>query len=199
MEAQSKGLFVSKAEAIATLWKLALPNKSWPVCLVVKEATLHGSLTLPTSRKLTISGLCSPLQAITAALQLLPPFQVTMLILLFQSNHLPVDIPLWPLKLNCFVFSAFQTIYSLTMVYLFFFLQRPSSQIIQWHSKPRPSTGIGCCQALNSLLKKISDYTCLTSTWFIHFSHTVWPPKTRCLSPLGHQLGNDQDKKGGAL
>lgn len=114
-------MFVSKAEAIATLRKLALPNKSWPVCLVVKEATLHGALTLPTSRKLTISGLCSPLQAITAALQLLPPFQVTMLILLFQSNHLPVDIPLWPLKLNCVVFSAFQTIYSLTMVYLFFF------------------------------------------------------------------------------
>ena len=93
------------------------------------------------------------------------------------------------------MFSAFQTIYSLKMVYLFFFLQWPSSQIIQWHSNSRPSTGIWCCQALNSLLKKISDYTSLTSTWFIHFSHIVWPPKTRCLSPLGHQLGNDQEKR----
>ena len=129
MEAQSKGLSVSKAEAVATLRELALRNKGCPVCLVVKEATLHGALTLPTPRKLAISGLCSPLQAITGALQLLPPFQVTVLIPLFQSNHLPVDIPLWPLKLNCHVFSIPNHLQSENGVPFFFFCNGPAVKL----------------------------------------------------------------------
>ena len=44
------------------------------------------------------------------------------------SRYTPVA-----LELNCVMFSAFQTIYNLTVVHLSF-SQWPSSQIIQWHS-----------------------------------------------------------------
>lgn len=85
-------------------------SKSWPVCLAVKEATLHRAPTLPTPRKLTILGLCFPLQSISGASLLLTLFLVTVLTMLFQSNDLTLDVPLWPLKLNYAMFSAFQTI-----------------------------------------------------------------------------------------
>lgn len=128
MEAQDKGLFIPKAAAITTLWTLVLPSKSWPVGPVIKEATLLRALTCPPQGNRPYEA-CSPLQPISCPAPAATS-QATVLILLFQSNHLTLDIPLWPLKLNCVMFSAFQIIYSLTMVHLSF-LQWPSSQIIQ--------------------------------------------------------------------
>lgn len=109
-----KGLHVSEAEAITALWWLMTPGKNWPVCLAVKEDTLHGALALPAPRELTVLGLCSPLQ-----LSLVPQccWYFFTALRLFQFNHLTIGTQLWTWKLNCITFLAFQIIYNLTMVH----------------------------------------------------------------------------------
>lgn len=102
------------------------------------------------------------------------------------------------------MFSAFQSIHSLSMVPSYFLQWPPNNgpivKIFDDIPHSLPSTGIWYCQGLNSSLKKIY-YSILF--WFTHLSKTALSPNvvgTRNSSPpLGHQLGNGKDKRGGGL
>lgn len=120
---------VSEAEAITALWWLVTPAKSWPVCLAITEATLHGVLTLPAPRQPNILGFCSPLgyhRCLNAA-DALSGYSV--------ADAAPVQssdsrYSIVALKLNYAMFPAFQTICNLITVHLFFWQWPPNNRPI---------------------------------------------------------------------
>lgn len=88
-----------------------------------------GGLALPAPRKGTVLGLCIPLRAIIGTSLLLTLFQVNVLMMLFQSNHLTPHMLLQYLKLNYVLPNHL----SLTIAYLFFFF------FLQWPQNNEPT------------------------------------------------------------
>lgn len=126
--------------------RLVTLAKSWPVCLTMREATLHETLTSSGPGRWTTLDLWPPLRPISGASLLLTLFQVT--VLLFQSDQLSPNKSVWPLKLICVMWSASQTICRQDNNVPFVEKATHNGLIVKVFSHPPmllPSTGIWCC------------------------------------------------------
>lgn len=171
-----KGLYVSEAEGITPLWWLMTPAQNRPVCLAVKEDTLHGALALPAPRKLTILVLCSPLQAITGASMLLILFYGVEVVPVHSSDHRYTIVDLETKLYHIFSFSNHLQYDNGALCLQWLPNNEPIVKISDDIPHFLPSTGIWYCQALNSLLKMIWLYFSLGSHTLVkQFSHLLQP------------------------
>ena len=106
--------------------------------------------------KETVLGLCSPLRAITGALLLWTLFQVTVLMMLFQSNYLTPHMSLGSLRLNNVIPNHPQSdnsalfsplLFSLISPYNYSHNNEPIVKVLDDIPYSLPSTGIWYCQA----------------------------------------------------
>lgn len=124
----------------------------------------------------------------------------------FSSSIIWLCIPLWPLELSSARFSAFQTIYSLTVAYLFVTTatQQCQQSIAKVFDGPPTFPTIHRHDIVKYWIipSKINSKRFLTlfltSSQSAHLSEAVWSPKAAILrkgsSPFAYQLGNDQEK-----